>query len=68
MSAGNKLAHKLSNIATAWPKDPFRPNMQLANFMQSLAAHPNLTPKAVEAAAALQSNAIMQKVRLATNL
>ena len=67
MSASNKLAQKLSITATAWPKDPFRPNMQLANFMQSLATHPNLTPNAVEAAVALQRNAIMQKVRFTTS-
>lgn len=67
MSSANKLAQKLSITATAWPKDPFRPNMQLANFLQSLATHPNLTPNAVEAALTLQSNAIMQKVRFMTS-
>jgi len=68
MSSANKLAQKLSIIATAWPKDPFRPNMQLANFLQSLATHPNLTPNAVEAAVALQSNAIMQKYPLSPKM
>ena len=61
MSA-TKLSQKLSTIAASWPTDPFRPNLQLRNFLQSLSTHPNLKPKAVEAANALKDNAIMKKV------
>jgi hypothetical protein len=42
--------------------DPFRPNLQLKNFLEFLADHPNLTPKAVQAAAALQENAVQKNV------
>lgn len=63
MSSAAKLPQKLSSIAATWPKDPFRPNLQLKNFFQSLSNHPNLTPKAVDAVAELKGNVIMKKVR-----
>jgi hypothetical protein len=63
MSVSAKLSQKLGNIAAAWPSDPFRPNLQLKNFLQSLSRHPNLTSQAVNAARALKDNEIQQKVR-----
>jgi hypothetical protein len=65
MSATSKtgeFASRLSRIAHSWPTDPFRPNMQLKTFMQSLSEHPNLTPAAVDAAQALEANAAVKKV------
>jgi hypothetical protein len=62
MAATKILSQKLSTIAVSWPTDPFRPTLQLKNFLQSLSAHPNLTPKAVEAAKILQDNVVMSKV------
>jgi len=59
-----KLSRKLSSIAASWPTDPFRPNLQLKNFFQSLSTHPNLTPAAVDAVDALKNNAIMIKYPL----
>jgi hypothetical protein len=58
-----QLATRLSQIAHKWPADPFRPNMQLKSFLESLSEHPNLTPAAVDAAQALEDNAAMKKVR-----
>jgi hypothetical protein len=58
----SKLSKKLNIIAASWPIDPFRPNLQLKNFLQSLSTHPNLTQKAVDAAAALKDDAIIKKV------
>ncbi|KAH7909311.1 hypothetical protein BJ138DRAFT_1011074 [Hygrophoropsis aurantiaca] len=63
MSA-SKLSQKLSSIATSWPTDPFRPNLQLKNFLQSLSTHPKLTPAAVQTAQALRDNAIMKRYSL----
>lgn len=63
-STTGQLASRLSRIAHSWPADPFRPNMQLKKFMQSLSEHPNLSPAAVDAAQALEENAAMKKVRL----
>ncbi|KIM81931.1 hypothetical protein PILCRDRAFT_479495 [Piloderma croceum F 1598] len=60
----SKISQKLSTIAASWPTDPFRPTMQLKTFLQSLSAHPNLTPKAVEAANALKGDVIMKKYPL----
>lgn len=68
MSApGSALSSQLRRIATNWPADPIRPNMQLKTFLESLAEHPNLAsrPAAVEAAKALQENRWMKKVSLA---
>lgn len=64
MSAASKVSRKLSSIAASWPTDPFRPNLQLKNFLQSLSTHPNLTPKAVDAVDALKSNVIITKVQI----
>jgi hypothetical protein len=67
-SAGRtQLGHQLARVANAWPGDPFRPNMQLKTFLQSLATHPNLTPGAVTAAEALVSDEVKRKVRLRTS-
>jgi hypothetical protein len=63
MSSTKQLGARLARIADAWPADPFRPNMQLKSFLQSLAEHPHLSPAAVDAARALESNAAMLKVR-----
>jgi hypothetical protein len=62
MSAASKVSRQLSSIAASWPADPFRPNLQLKNFFQSLSTHPNLTPKAVDAVDLLKNNAVMEKV------
>lgn len=56
-------AKQLSNIASSWPVDPFRPNIQLKNFLNFLSVHPKLTPDAVQAAQLLRDNAIQKKVR-----
>lgn len=61
-SGAAKLGQQLRRIAGKWPEDPFRPNIQLRTFLESLADHPNLTPQAVEAAHALKNNEIMKKV------
>jgi hypothetical protein len=58
------LSRKLSSIAESWVKDPFRPNLQLHTFLKSLAAHPRLTPQAVDAACALRDNQLQKKVSL----
>ena len=61
-SASTKqLSQKLTAIAGTWTKDPFRPNLQLQNFLKSLAAHPRLTPQAVEATRALRDNDMQKK-------
>ena len=57
-----QLSRKLSSIAESWVKDPFRPNLQLQTFLKSLAAHPRLTPQAVNAANALRDNQLQKKV------
>lgn len=62
MATTTKLAQKMNNIAAAWPKDPFRPQIQLKTFLTSLSAHPNLTPQAVQAARALKDNDMFKKV------
>ena len=61
-----QLSHKLANIADSWVKDPFRPNIQLSTFLQSLSRHPRLTPEAVEAATKLQQNAAKKAVSRST--
>ncbi|KZP30050.1 hypothetical protein FIBSPDRAFT_1038415 [Athelia psychrophila] len=60
----SNLSQKLSTLAGAWPQDPLRPNLQLKNFLKSLSTHPNLTPKAVEAAQDLQRDAALKKYKL----
>ena len=61
MSASSKL----KALAQSWPADPFRPNMQLQNFLRSLSAHPELTPQAVRAVEALRTNELQKKVSMA---
>jgi len=58
----SKAAQKLTSIASSWPVDPFRPNIQLKKFSNSLSAHPKLTSEAVHAVQLLQDNAIQKKV------
>ena len=58
----SKYAQKLSTIAAAWPTDPFRPNLQLKQFLESLSTHPRLTPDAVRAAKVLLENGVQHKV------
>jgi hypothetical protein len=62
------LSRKLSSIAESWVKDPFRSNLQLQTFLKSLAAHPRLTPQAVDAAGALRDNKLQQKYPLSKRL
>ncbi|KAF9558514.1 hypothetical protein CPC08DRAFT_736403 [Agrocybe pediades] len=63
-----QLSQKLSTIAQSWVKDPFRPNLQLQNFLQSLSAHPRLTPNAVEATRALRDNVMQKKYPLSQKM
>lgn len=56
------LAGQLLKVSTAWPKDPFRPNLQLPVFFESLAKHPRLTPASVKASEALLNNRVSAKV------
>ncbi|KII84110.1 hypothetical protein PLICRDRAFT_95471 [Plicaturopsis crispa FD-325 SS-3] len=67
MSA-SALRQRLSKTASSWPVDPFRPHLQLKNFLESLASHPNLTPRAVEASEVLSRNAIQQKYSLSKKM
>ncbi|KAF8556772.1 hypothetical protein OG21DRAFT_1596292 [Imleria badia] len=62
--AASKYAQKLKTIAAAWPTDPFRPNMQLKTFFESLATHPRLTPDAVQSARVLLDNDVQHKYPL----
>ncbi|KXN92698.1 hypothetical protein AN958_06976 [Leucoagaricus sp. SymC.cos] len=62
--ANKKLAQKLSSIAHSWVVDPFRPNLQLRTFLNSLAAHPRLTPQAVRAARSLRDSEMAKKYPL----
>ena len=62
-SSVSKLSRQLKQVAQSWPTDPFRPNMQISNFFQSLATHPDLTPEAVRAAQALQNGELQKQVR-----
>lgn len=61
-NANRQLAQRLSSIAHSWVVDPFRPNMQLGTFLNSLAAHPRLTLRAVNAARSLHNNDMARKV------
>lgn len=55
-------AQKLGRIAETWVKDPFRPNLQLQTFLQSLATHPKLSHRVVQAARALKDNNLYNEV------
>ena len=61
VNQARNLAGELLKVSTAWPKDPFRPNLQLPVFLESLAKHPRLTPASVKASEALLNNAIRAK-------
>ncbi|KAI0668876.1 hypothetical protein C8Q78DRAFT_1070948 [Trametes maxima] len=63
-SAATPLRQQMQRIAAKWPGDPFRPNVQLKTFLESLAEHPNLTPTAVRATQALQENELQTKYAL----
>lgn len=63
-----KLGGRLRSIAATWPVDPFRPNLQLKNFLTSLADHPNLTPEAVRAAHTLQDSQLQKKYPLSDHI
>ncbi|KZT05232.1 uncharacterized protein LAESUDRAFT_715033 [Laetiporus sulphureus 93-53] len=67
MSA-TKLSQELHSIAATWHVDPFRPNLQLKNFLDSLADHPNLTARAVRAASALQKNEFQKRYQLSEKM
>lgn len=56
------LARELDKIAATWVKDPFRPHIQLQSFLQSLATHPKLTDRTVQATRALRDNDMYNKV------
>lgn len=58
------LSNRLLALAKSWPKDPFRPNMQLGVFLESLSTHPGLTRKAVAATEALKNDVLKTKVSL----
>ncbi|KAJ8587956.1 hypothetical protein M405DRAFT_741118 [Rhizopogon salebrosus TDB-379] len=62
----SKAAQQLTKIASSWPVDPFRPNIQLKNFLKSLSVHPKLTFDAVQAAQSLRDNTIQKKYALST--
>ena len=57
------LAKRLSTIADAWVQDIFRPHLQIQTFLKSLAQHPRLAPRTVEAARAIKDNEMKKKVR-----
>ncbi|KAF8797687.1 hypothetical protein BYT27DRAFT_7228840 [Phlegmacium glaucopus] len=63
-----QLSQKLNSIAESWIKDPFRPNLQLQTFLKSLAAHPRLTPQAVDAACALRDNQLQKQYPLSKRI
>ncbi|KAF8968703.1 hypothetical protein BDZ97DRAFT_1654730 [Flammula alnicola] len=63
-----QLSQKVAAIAESWTKDPFRPNLQLQTFLKSLAAHPRLTPQAVEATRALRDNDMYKKYPLSQKM
>ncbi|KAF8130272.1 hypothetical protein EV363DRAFT_1219193 [Boletus edulis] len=62
--APSKYAQRLKSVAAAWPTDPFRPNLQLKTFFESLATHPHLTPNAVQSANVLLENGIQHRYPL----
>ncbi|KAF9006945.1 hypothetical protein BDQ17DRAFT_1238338 [Cyathus striatus] len=65
MSTATKNAsQRLLTIADSWTKDPFRPNLQLHNFLRSLSKHPKLTNEAVAAARVLQNNKMRKRYEL----
>ncbi|KAF7313313.1 hypothetical protein HMN09_00309900 [Mycena chlorophos] len=63
-----KLAVEMARIASACPVDPLRPHIQLKTLLNSLAAHPRLTPGAVNAAQRLERNEMQQKYALSERI
>lgn len=61
-----QLATKLGTLANSWVRDPFRPNIQMSTFLQSLARHPRLTPQVVQAIATLHRGDVKKAVRIVT--
>ncbi|KAI0920474.1 hypothetical protein AcW1_002202 [Taiwanofungus camphoratus] len=68
LTSTTKAGQQLHRIAATWPVDPFRPNLQLKNLLDSLADHPHLTPQAVRAARALQDNEFQTKYALSEKI
>ncbi|KAF7301126.1 hypothetical protein MIND_00676800 [Mycena indigotica] len=64
MTRAAKLGAEMARIATACPTDPLRPHIQLRTLLNSLAAHPKLTPGVVNAAQTLERNEIKQRYPL----
>src|SRR5260221_12418594 len=65
MSTNHHLRHaqqRLRHIATEWPADPLRPNLQLKTFLAALADHPALSARAVAATRALHNNHVSDRV------
>jgi len=62
-STTKHLAKRLSTIADGWVQDIFRPHLQIQTFLKSLAQHPRLTSRTVEAARAIKDNEMKKKVR-----
>ena len=62
-----KLSQKLITISASWSADPFRPNLQLKEFLKSLSSHPNLTHQAVNAAQSLRENDVQKKVHMSSS-
>ncbi|KAF9054272.1 hypothetical protein BJ165DRAFT_1337797 [Panaeolus papilionaceus] len=59
-----QAAQRLTAIAETWKRDPFRPNIQLQTFLKSLAQHPRLTDKTVDAVRALRDGDMQKKYEL----
>ncbi|KAI0270645.1 hypothetical protein BC834DRAFT_862407 [Gloeopeniophorella convolvens] len=53
---------RLRHIASEWPVDPLRPNLQLKNFLTALAEHPALSERAVAATEALHKNHLSTRI------
>ncbi|KAH6911959.1 hypothetical protein BKA70DRAFT_1266055 [Coprinopsis sp. MPI-PUGE-AT-0042] len=66
--AAGKLAQKMSTVAETWVRDPFRPNLQLSTFLQSLARHPRLTQEAVQATRTLERNEVKKMYPLSDKM
>ncbi|EPS94602.1 hypothetical protein FOMPIDRAFT_1054949 [Fomitopsis schrenkii] len=68
MATLNQARQQLQRVAAKWPTDPFRPNLQLRVFLESLAKHPNLTLQAAAAAGALQEGQFHRKYPLSDKM
>ncbi|KAK1232189.1 hypothetical protein PQX77_004670 [Marasmius sp. AFHP31] len=66
--SSSKLAQNMSKVAKSWPKDPFRPHLQLSGFLESLSNHPRLTPQAVQAAQALENSTVQKRYPLSEKI